>query len=189
MGQLQPRCSHATSKTGTSTTELQSRRIETTMERGQVQPGCSHAALTLRTPRHQRPGGHIPRERRPGKPRRLPRRTMPYPEGLGHCRRKVRPVHTNKPTHLQKHCVHFGPVPLDPKCALRDGFFEVPQVHHPHIDTVFVLNARWSFLRCVLNTTTGPDIDFASACSSFWTASSLLAVFTFSATPSSNLRG
>jgi len=97
-------------------------------------------------------------------------------QGLGHCRRRVRPVHTNEPTHLKKHCVHFVPVPLDPKCALRDGFFEVPQVHHPHIDTVFVLNARWSFLRCVLNTTTGPDIDVASTCSSVWTASSLLAV-------------
>ena len=143
-GQVQPRCNHATSNTGTSTAELQSRRIETTMERGQVQPCCSHAAFSTTMGRGQvqpccshaalntgagtaelqsrrfnnamargqvQPccshaafepkDAQTPASRWPKpsstparQPRRLPRRTMPYPEGLGHCRRRVRPVQT-----------------------------------------------------------------------------------------------
>ena len=42
-GQVQPRCSHAASNTGTSTAELQSRRFGPTVEWGQVQPRCSLA--------------------------------------------------------------------------------------------------------------------------------------------------
>ena len=49
-GQVQQSCSHATSKTGTSTKELESRRFESTMERGQVQPSCRHAALNNGNP-------------------------------------------------------------------------------------------------------------------------------------------